>query len=164
MRRYLQMDTDRLNKWLSLVANLGVIAGIVFLAFEIQQSNQIATAANDIGIRSSYGSANELVAGNPELAEIIFRARDADTEFTGAEREMLESYIARLFNIWMSTERAYERGMASRALLDIALDDLRWTYHTYPALRSDIRENIETYSANRDTEVSQAAMELLEDE
>jgi hypothetical protein len=38
------MNSDNLNKWLSLGANLGVLAGIVLLAFEINQANLNARA------------------------------------------------------------------------------------------------------------------------
>ena len=34
------MDTDKLNKWLSLSANVGVLVGIVFLAVEIRQNSK----------------------------------------------------------------------------------------------------------------------------
>lgn len=156
------MSTDQLNKWLTLVANIGVIAGIAFLAFEIRQSNQIALATNEIAIRDSYGSLNELLAGNPDIAAILAKARDPDSTFTGTEREMAESFIARMFNIWMATERAYDQGMASRTLLEIALDDLRWHYDTFPGFRDLIRENVAIYSTNKDTEVHRAAYDLLE--
>ena len=35
------MDTDKLNKSLTLIANLAVVAGIVFLAFELRQNNEL---------------------------------------------------------------------------------------------------------------------------
>ena len=35
---------DRLNQWLTLLANIGVIVGIVFLAFEIQQNTEMMKA------------------------------------------------------------------------------------------------------------------------
>ena len=35
------MDKDRLNRWLTLGANVGVIAGIIFLGFELRQNNQL---------------------------------------------------------------------------------------------------------------------------
>ncbi|HSG97295.1 MAG: hypothetical protein GWP60_11295 [Gammaproteobacteria bacterium] len=34
------MDAERANQWLTLVANIGVVAGIVFLAIEIQQNTE----------------------------------------------------------------------------------------------------------------------------
>ena len=35
------MDADKLNRWLTLGANLGVLAGILFLALEIQQNSEL---------------------------------------------------------------------------------------------------------------------------
>ena len=39
------MNIERLNSWLTLIANIGVIAGIIFLALEIDQSNREARSA-----------------------------------------------------------------------------------------------------------------------
>ena len=36
------MDVDKLNRWLTLVANLGVIVGIIFLIVEIRQNTTIS--------------------------------------------------------------------------------------------------------------------------
>ena len=41
MRRFV---LDRLNRWLTLVANVGVVAGIVFLGLEIQQTSDVIKA------------------------------------------------------------------------------------------------------------------------
>ncbi len=38
------MDTDKLNRWLALGANLAVLASIVFLAVEIQQNTEMTRA------------------------------------------------------------------------------------------------------------------------
>ena len=35
------MASDKLNRWLTLVANLAVVAGIIFLAMEIRQNNSM---------------------------------------------------------------------------------------------------------------------------
>jgi len=47
---------DRLNRWLTLSANFGVIAGIVFLGFEIQQNSDAINA-------QAYQSRTEAVLG-----------------------------------------------------------------------------------------------------
>ena len=43
------MDSERVNRWLTLAANLGVIAGLVLVAIQINQNTQITKAqiAND---------------------------------------------------------------------------------------------------------------------
>ena len=38
------MNFDKLNQWLTLVANAGMIAGIVFVAFEVNQNSTISEA------------------------------------------------------------------------------------------------------------------------
>jgi len=38
------MGSDKLNKWLSLLANLGVVAGLAILIVEINQTNNLAEA------------------------------------------------------------------------------------------------------------------------
>ena len=38
------MDSDRLNRWLTLVANIGVLIGLALLVIEIRQSNLLALA------------------------------------------------------------------------------------------------------------------------
>ena len=39
------MNMDSVNKWLMLVANIGVIAGIVFLAVEVSQNTKVAQSS-----------------------------------------------------------------------------------------------------------------------
>jgi len=35
------MKLDKSNQWLALLANIGVVAGIIFLAFELQRSGTV---------------------------------------------------------------------------------------------------------------------------
>ena len=39
------MNADSMNKWLTLAANLGVVAGLVFLRIEINQNTRATIAA-----------------------------------------------------------------------------------------------------------------------
>ena len=149
------MKTEELNKWLALVANVGVIAGIVFLAYEIRLSNQIAVATTEIALRESYGSGNETVYGNPAIAEVLFKVRDANAELSGTEREMAE---------YDAIESAYDQGMTTRVSLEAMLADMRWTYINYPALRYVFRLQYDTYTSRHESEVYRAMFELLEGE
>ena len=38
------MDADNLNKWLTLVANIGVVIGLVLLIYEIRQNSELVRA------------------------------------------------------------------------------------------------------------------------
>ena len=47
------MDFDRLNRWMTLAANVGVLAGIVFLAFEIRQNERAVTLDYELALLDS---------------------------------------------------------------------------------------------------------------
>ena len=61
---------DNVNKWLMLLANLGVIAGILFLAVEIQQNNRLLRFEAIAGSLETDLRANELTASNETIARI----------------------------------------------------------------------------------------------
>ena len=45
------MDFDKLNKWLTLLANLGVVAGLVFLVVEIRQNQVLLEQSHQAMLR-----------------------------------------------------------------------------------------------------------------
>ncbi len=156
------MSPNHLNKWLTLVANFGVIVGIAFLAFEIRQSNLIAIATAEIAIRESYAAINESVYGNTEIAVILFKARKSDAVFSGPQIEMVDSYVARQFNTWNATERAYANGMVSESTMDTAKEDIKWAIDAYPSLRSHYQGNAEHYLSNKESEIVKTIIRTLE--
>ena len=81
------MNFEKINQWLSLLANIGVVIGIIFLALEIRTN----TATNRIAIRSSLTESiieiNGGIAGNRDLVRRVFlEAKDRVPEV--AEREV----------------------------------------------------------------------------
>ena len=54
------MNLDSLNKWLTLVANFGVIAGIIFLAIEVGQNQASLDETNAINRADTAFKATEL--------------------------------------------------------------------------------------------------------
>ena len=158
------MDSNKLNKWLAVGANIGVLAGLVFLALEIRQSNRIAIATTEITVRESFGSSNETVYTNPEFAALLAKARKADAAFSDAEHEMLDYFISRMMNIWIQIDRAYANGMVSKTTLGVAIEDMKWTIDTYPSLRSMFDEWADTYPSSSETELARELVQYLEEE
>jgi len=69
---------NRLNEWLQVTSNLGVLLGIVFLAMEISQNTQ-ATKAEIYQTRAIENAATSLaVAESDVLISIIASVRSAD--------------------------------------------------------------------------------------
>ena len=65
------MNLDSTNRWLTLAANIGVMAGIIFLAFELQQ-NTVATQLDAAGrYQASFSEIELFIAGSPDFAELL---------------------------------------------------------------------------------------------
>jgi hypothetical protein len=85
------MKLDIANKWFTLIANIGVLAGIIFLAYELQQ-NTVAThleAASNF--HSSFSEIEMLIAGDSEFSSLLIKGR------TGAELTVHEEFRLRVF-------------------------------------------------------------------
>ena len=78
------MDTDKLNKSLTLIANLAVVASIVFLAFELRQNNELLES--EILAKQAANNTKEQFANSPdlqnELVNAIINALDAHNEMS----------------------------------------------------------------------------------
>ena len=115
------MNFDNANRWLTLVANFAVIAGILFLAIEIQQN----TKQLKLQSYQSWVAANleiNTAIANPELAAIVSRGHPDSAKLTK------ESYIAyAMFHMSMlqmaqSTHYLYLQGSLDEELWQSEMD------------------------------------------
>jgi hypothetical protein len=72
------MDRDRLNRWLSLAANLGVLAGIILLAFELEQNREMMRAQTRNELSEQIVDLLSQVATSDELSSLLFRAESGE--------------------------------------------------------------------------------------
>ena len=157
------MPRDKRRDAIETVGIVAIIASLLFLAFEIRQTNRIAIATTEITVREAFGSSNETVYTNPETAALLAKARSADAEFSDAEREMLDYFVARLTNIWEGIEEAYANEMVSRVTFDKAIEDMKWHIDTYPGMRSFFEDWVEVYPSSAETELIREMIRYLEE-
>jgi hypothetical protein len=67
------VHTDRLNRWLALGANIGVLVGLVFLVVEIRHSNDLARASAFRSRGTEIQEAHQAVALDPEISLILLK-------------------------------------------------------------------------------------------
>ena len=128
------MNLDRTNQWLTLAANIGVILGIVFLAWEIQQNTRSVETAAYQDLIARIVDLNEEVATNSELAKIILDAR-TKTELTDEQYLRYFAYIASLLRHADMAYFQFEQGLISKTRLDSATAPLRSQMRTNHAKR-----------------------------
>lgn len=104
---------------IEIVANIGVIAGIVFLAFEIRQNNDLLAAQAREALHASRRDINLMIASTPDIAEIVDKVR-AGQSLTGGEAVRLEA-LQRSVMVTMEWQfEEYRRGRLS--LKDLRID------------------------------------------
>lgn len=157
------MQADHLSKWLAFGANLGVIVGLVFVALEIRQANKIALVSTELGVRDTYAQLNETVYTNSEVADVLFRARDSETKFEGADSEVAEKYAYRNINTWVGLETAHENGLLPSATFESVSEDIRVSIAKYPGLAPYYRSVVGDYDSYGDLEVFRLLDKALDD-
>ena len=112
-----------LGQAISILANIGVIAGIGFLALELRQNNELMLAEARRSRSESSESAFRSIAENAELAEIFVKAGQGQ-ELSGVEDQRFRAFWMALLVNLQST---------FRDLRPAELDSLLNRYRTYQA-------------------------------
>lgn len=112
------MDIDRLNKWLTLLANVVVVAGVVFLAIEIRQNSaQLEQNTAAVGSDSFFqlnlalDSRYRMMAQDSELAALVVKGYASPELLTELETSQFGAWIRADLNISESAWIAYSRGI-----------------------------------------------------
>ncbi len=90
------MDSDRLNKWLTLSANLAVVAGIIFLGLELRQNNRLLQQQAGIVYFHNRVVLSEALMQNSDLAGIYLKASNNE-ELSDVESLRIRRFYTRLF-------------------------------------------------------------------
>ena len=103
---------NKLNERLTLIANLSVVAGIVFLALELQQNTQAIQAQTRDSITEKQMTYLGWRATSPELAAVVAKVRSAGMDsLTDAEFSQWQAYVFGLMREWENSFYQYERGL-----------------------------------------------------
>ena len=104
------MDTDRLNRWLTLGANVAVLAGIVILAAEISQNtDMMRTQINQSRAEASMSEAQAMY-NSDYLPELLVKLRQGNA-ITPVERERYISFLRGVHRNWDNQLRQYREGL-----------------------------------------------------
>jgi len=140
---------------------ISVVLSLLFVAFQIQQTNQIAIVTAEIETRNNYSSLNEAMFSNNELGSLIERASDPEFQPAIGEDTQLRSLAFRFMNIWLASEIAFRNGMLPQSSYQIVLDDIRYMLKTEPYMRRYFRLILDNYPGWANTEVAKTISEEL---
>jgi len=139
------MQKERRKEIAEIVGMVAILVSLVFLAFEIRQSNRIAIASTEIGIRNAYSEFNRSVHSGPDLAELLSRAKDSDVDWSPTEEVKLLMAVSDIVNIWQTVETACINGIAQEETCAELDDDIRAFVATFPGLQKTWSLMLDSY-------------------
>ena len=81
---------DKLNQWLTLLANLGVLAGIGFLAYEVRQNTD---AIHSQTRATMFAGAQEELWKNMEYPDVTLNMQSGTVGLTDEEKVRLDAWL-----------------------------------------------------------------------
>jgi hypothetical protein len=104
------MNSDHVNRLLTLGANIGVIAGIAFLALEIRQNSELLRLQfiND-DLLATAESETPMLGDAP--AEVMMKSIYSPREMTYADYRILDAYLTRKMELLIRRYRLGQEGI-----------------------------------------------------
>ena len=104
------MDTDRINKWLTLLANVGVLVGIVFLAVEVRHASDMAQAQMADAAIAGHNELNLALISDPQVARAFVVGLYEPTNLSDAEAVQFAAWMRARINQEMRLRRMAQLG------------------------------------------------------
>ena len=143
------MKIERINHFLTLFANIGVLFGIIFLAFELNQNTEMMRAQTRNSIAENISSAIRPVVESPYVADIYDRGWRGDIkEEDGADWYSWAFFVSTNLRNWENEWYQYQTGLFEEE--EFIPRQLNWqvTLRESPGFRFVWEQNKLRYSAS----------------
>ncbi len=107
-----------LGQTLGILANVGVIAGIVFLGVELRQNNELLVAQASFARFSIERERRERVMESPEYADLVIKAR-SDAPLSESERLRMTVASSDILDAWIWQFRELQAGRLPDGYIDL---------------------------------------------
>lgn len=104
------MELEKLNHWLTLLANLGVIAGIVFLAVELRQNNEMMRAQTRSQLAEEVTELFTANMNDQAYAEVLLRGNKGE-ELSEIEQYQYTRHRSAWLWYWNNVAYQYQIGL-----------------------------------------------------
>ena len=137
------MDRENLNSWLSLIANIGVLGGLLFVGYEIRQNTVQLRAESSRSITESVNDLNIGIYSDSEFAAVLIKGTEDRAALSPVERYQFDMYQFSRLNI-----AEYVLDLEREGVSDLNFRYVDWIVRDFndrPGLREFIRDHQETY-------------------
>ncbi len=123
------MNLDNLNKWLMLAANLGVIGGIILLAVELQQNNELLQSQARAARHDARTGVMRMRVENPIVGETISRFQNGE-ELLPQEIANMMAFVNFMLTGWEYLWSEYDAGLLD--ISELGIESRREAWNNFP--------------------------------
>ena len=105
------MSSEKWNTRLSLVANFGVIAGLIFLGYEIRQNTTQLRSEASYSINEALSMLNAGIYGDSQFASVKVRGESDFSSLTPTERAQFVAYQFDRINLAIHYQALQQEGL-----------------------------------------------------
>ncbi len=109
------MNAEKLNSWLGVLANIGVLVGIIFLAIEVRHSSNAVNAQMADSVADGFIALNITSITDPAVARIWVVGLVEPESLSDVEAIQFSMLIRGLFNQYARVHRLYQSGLLSES-------------------------------------------------
>ena len=137
-----------LGQSITILANIGVIAGIVFLAVELRQNNRVLSAQAQFNILQNRTSGISALSESTEVANFWTKV-NRDEALSDSERLRVKAYAMKAILNWEWEFGQYQAGNIERDDLPLVAwrnafhgEDVTRRIDSYPAVWTELRDGL----------------------
>jgi len=137
------MNREKVNWWISLLANIGVLGGLIFVGYEIRQNTSQLRAE---GSRSVTEMVNHLIttsSASAELTEILEKGAESFESLDPIERARFEAFQFARLNIADYIMDLEQEGVSNLSFRYV--DFIVGEFNRKPGLQDFIRRHEKTF-------------------
>ena len=128
-----------LNQTISIVANLGVIIGFIFLGYEVRQNTSQLRADAGYSINEAVDALNSSIYQDREFAALLLRAEQSFSELEHVDQSRIVAFYFSELNLADYISKLENEGMS-----DLHFDYVDWKVNQFWSMPGR-REFVEQY-------------------
>ncbi len=106
------MKTKKIKLWITLIANLGVVGGLVFVGFEVQQNTTQIRAEASYSINEALSNLNSAIYNDPVFADIVMRGEKEFFSLNPTEQRQFNAYQYDRLNLGIHVLTLEDQGLS----------------------------------------------------
>jgi hypothetical protein len=140
--------------WMEVLANVGVLAGIIFLTIEVSQSTLSTKSATSLAIQTAISQSISQTISNPELFEVVYKAY-AEEDLTRKESLLVSFHWHSILTMMDGALLQYELGVIDSNVLDSFEDELYMLTHDLKFSRRNWKNQSHGFSPQMQSHVAE---------